>query len=453
MAGLIVSISGIRGIVGEGLSPEAAVQFAQAFGTYCERGTVTVGRDPRVSGEMMMHAVISGLIAVGNPVIQLGVCPTPTTQFATETLKAAGGIMITASHNPIMWNGLKMLASDGLFLDAEQGEKVLQIRQAGAYALQPWDTLGSVKEYDRAIDDHVAAVLKLPFLHVEQIRARKFKIVVDCINGAGTVVLPGFLKELGCDLVVLNGIPNGRFPRMPEPVPENLGEVCKAVKQYGADMGLVVDPDADRLALVSERGEPLGEEYTLALAADFLLQRRRGPVVVNVSTSRVIDDIAGKYDCPVMRTRVGEINVAKQMRSVGAVIGGEGNGGVILPDVHLGRDSIVGIALILQKMAETGASLHELFAQLPQYKMIKSKIDLPPDVDPQTIVARLTEKYQTEKLDLTDGVKILRAHSWVQVRASNTEPIIRIMSEAPSEQEARSLAQELTRATLAAAKA
>ncbi|RME01821.1 MAG: phosphoglucosamine mutase [Calditrichaeota bacterium] len=453
MAGLMVSISGVRGIIGEGLTPEVALQFAQAFGTYCNGQPVVVGRDTRVSGEMITHAVISGLLAVGNKVWQIGISPTPTTQLATEKLEAAGGLMITASHNPIMWNGIKMLASDGLFLDAKEAEAVLKLRNQGTFAYQSWDRIGVVEEYPYALEDHINAVLSLPFLHTEQIRARKFKVVADCINGAGAVILPRFLKELGCDIAILNGTPDGRFPRMPEPLPENLGEVARAVRQYGADLGVVVDPDADRLALVSNRGVPLGEEYTLALAVDFLLQRKRGPVVVNVSTSRVIDDIAGKYDCPVTRTRVGEINVAKRMREVGAVIGGEGNGGVILPDVHLGRDSIVGIALVLQKLAETRAGLHELYEQLPQYKMVKAKIDLPPGCEPREVVAALQKKYSTEKLDLTDGVKILRSHSWVQVRASNTEPIIRIMSEAPSQQEANALAQELTRATLAFAKA
>lgn len=449
MSRLMISISGIRGVVGEGLSPSVAMEIAQAFGTLCNKGTVVVGRDSRVSGDMMHHAVIAGLIAVGNRVLDLGICATPTTQIATEKLHAAGGLMITASHNPIMWNGIKMLAPDGLFLDAEQGEKVLAIREKGSFAFRSWDELGSVEHYDRAIDEHIETVLSLPYVNVSQIRARNFKVVADCINGAGCLVIPKLLEALNCECVIINGTPDGRFSRAPEPLPENLGQVTSAVKQYGADLGIVVDPDADRLALVSEKGQPLGEEYTLALAVDFMLQHKKGPVVVNVSTSRAIDDIAAKYDCSVERTAVGEINVAKQMRKIDAVIGGEGNGGVILPDVHLGRDAVVGITLTLQRMAETGKSMSTLHEELPQYHMVKGKVELVEGTDPKALLERLKAKYSDEKLDLTDGLKILRDNAWVQVRASNTEPIIRIMAEAPTKKDASALAQELTKETLA----
>ena len=448
MSRLMISISGIRGVIGEGLTPQVAMEVAQAFGTVCNGGTVVVGRDSRVSGEMMHHAVVAGLISVGTRVIDLGICPTPTTQLATENLHASGGIIITASHNPVMWNGIKLLASDGLFLDAEQGEKVLDIRNRGAYNFRSWDQIGHVEKYDRAIDEHIEAVLALPFVNVSQIRARKFKVVADCINGAGAVAVPKLLSALGCDSVIINGTPDGKFSRTPEPLPENLGEVTTAVEQYGADFAVVVDPDADRLALVSEKGEPLGEEYTLALAVDFILQRKRGPVVANVSTTLAIDDLAQKYDSPVERTRVGEINVAKHMREIDAVIGGEGNGGVILPDIHLGRDAFIGITLTLQALAETVKSLSQLRAEMPQYSMVKSKIELADDMDPKAIIARLEEKYAEEKLDKTDGLKILRDKSWVQVRASNTEPIIRVMAEAQTEDEAKALASELSEAAL-----
>lgn len=447
MGQLMVSVSGVRGIVGDGLRPDIVAGFAQAFGTFCQGGTVVLGRDSRVSGDMMYHAVVAGLLSVGCKIIDIGVCPTPTTQLATEKHQAAGGLMLTASHNPVMWNGIKMLAADGLFLDAEQGEAVLRIRQSDRFEFKTWQQLGSLEQDLSALQDHLHEVLSVPFLHLEQIRARKFKVVADCINGAGCEIVPRLLEELGCDIVVLNGTPDGRFVRAPEPLPENLTAVCEAVKKYGADLAVVVDPDADRLALVSDRGVPLGEEYTLAIATDFVLGRRRGPVAVNVSTSRVIDDIAAKYDCPVHRTRVGEINVAKRMREIGAVIGGEGNGGVILPDVHLGRDSLVGIGLVLQRLAEANTSLHALHRSLPQYRMVKMKIELPAGVDPAAVVAALREKYAGEQLDETDGVKILRAKSWVQVRPSNTEPILRVMSEAPTEAEARTLANELSAAT------
>jgi phosphomannomutase len=398
---------------------------------------------------MMHNAIIAGLVAVGNKVVDLGICPTPTVQLATENLHASGGIIITASHNPVMWNGIKLLASDGLFLDAQQGEKVLEIKERGAYAYKSWDALGSVEKYNRAIDEHIEAVLALPYVGVSQIRARKFKVVADCINGAGAVAIPKLLSGVGCESMLNNGTPDGKFPRSPEPVPENLGDVTAAVQQYGADLAVVVDPDADRLALVSEQGEPLGEEYTLALAVDFILQRKRGPVVANVSTTLALDDLAQKYDCPIARTKVGEINVAKKIREIDAVIGGEGNGGVILPDVHLGRDAFAGITLVLQTLAETGKRLSEIHAGLPQYKIVKDKIELSKDMNPKTIIDALQKKYAGEKLDLTDGLKILREKSWVQVRPSNTEPILRVMAEAPAEEEAKALAQEINQAALA----
>lgn len=449
MSRLMMSISGIRGVIGQGLTPKVATEIAQAFGTLCHGGTVVVGRDTRVSGPMIYHAVVAGLIAVGNKVVDLGICPTPTTQLATEKFHASGGIIITASHNPVMWNGIKLLAQDGLFLDAEQGERVFQIIEQEAYDFKSWEALGNVETYERAIDEHIEAVLSLPYINVSQIRARNFKVVADCINGAGAVAIPQLLSALGCESMIINGTPDGRFARMPEPVPENLGEVTAAVQQYGADLAVVVDPDADRLALVSEQGEPLGEEYTLALAVDFMLQRRKGPVVTNVSTTLALDDLAQKYGCRIERTKVGEINVAKRMRDIDAVIGGEGNGGVILPDVHLGRDAFVGMTLVLQTMAETGKSLSEIRAELPQYQIVKEKIELEKGMDSNKIIKKLEKKYSNENLDLTDGLKILRKNSWVQVRPSNTEPIIRVMSEAPTEEEAKALAKELTKAMLA----
>ncbi|MFQ5632692.1 MAG: phosphoglucosamine mutase, partial [bacterium] len=449
MSRLMISISGIRGVIGEGLTPNVAMEFAQAFGTLCNGGAVVVGRDSRVSGQMMHNAIIAGLIAVGNKVVDIGISPTPTTQLATENLHTSGGIIITASHNPVMWNGMKLLAADGLFLDAQQGKKVLEIKEQGAYDFKSWDALGRVEKYDRAIDEHIEAVLALPYVNVSQIRARNFKVVADCINGAGAMVVPKLLAALGCESMIINGTPDGKFARVPEPIPENLGEVNEAVRQYGADLAVVVDPDADRLALVSEKGEPLGEEYTLALAVDFILERKKGPVVTNVSTTLALDDLAQKHGCRIERTKVGEINVAKHMREVDAVIGGEGNGGVILPDVHLGRDSLAGITLTLQAMAETGKTLCELHAELPQYQIIKEKIELAPEMNPRKIIDDLEKKYSSEKLDLTDGLKILRNNSWVQVRPSNTEPIIRVMAEAPTKDEAKALAHEMTKAALA----
>ena len=443
MSQLMISISGVRGVVGEGLTPEAALSFAQAFGTYCKGGKVVLGRDSRVSGPMLQNLVTAGLLATGCDVIDIGIAPTPTTQLATEKLHAAGGVILTASHNPVMWNGLKLLAPDGLFLDGDQGAQVLRLREQQKYAVKTWDGLGKISRYERAVDDHLQAVIHLPFLEIEKIRRKKFRVVADCVHGAGGVIVPQLLEQLGCDAIYLNREPHGRFPRNPEPLPENLGQLGEAVRAHRADLGLAVDPDADRLALVSEKGIPLGEEYTLALAVDFMLGIKPGKVATNVSTSLAIDDIAAKHGCTVERTKVGEINVAKRMREIGAVIGGEGNGGVILPEVHLGRDAMAGIALVLQHLANFSGSLSALHAALPQYAMCRRKIELQERDQARAVLPKILVKYASEKIDTLDGVKILREKSWVQVRASNTEPIMRIMAEAPTPAEAQRLCEEL----------
>ena len=442
MPQLMISISGVRGVVGEGLTPEVMLNFAQAYGTYCNGGRVVLGRDSRISGPMLHHAVTAGLMAVGCEVIDLGIAPTPTAKIATHNLHAAGGLIITASHNPVMWNGIKMLASDGLFLDEEQGKQVLAIRDAGP-TLRNWNELGKFASYDKAIDDHLAAIYALPFIDGGKILRKKFRVAADCVNGAGGAILKKLLEHFGCDVVLLNEAPTGRFTHNPEPLPENLGELCEAVKKHRADLGLALDPDADRLSLISEKGVPLGEEYTLALAAAFLLAKRKGKVVVNLSTSMVIDDLAAKNGCTVERTKVGEIHVAKHMREIGAVIGGEGNGGVILPDMHLGRDAMVGVAMILQQLADFAGPLSELHAALPQYVMRRRKIELSTGLDPKQILEKIAQKYRHERLDTHDGIKILRGQSWVQVRASNTEPILRIMSEAQSAAVAEKYCAEL----------
>ena len=444
MPQLMISISGVRGVVGEGLTPEVMLNFAQAYGSFCSGGRVVLGRDSRVSGPLLHHAVTAGLMAVGCEVIDLGIAPTPTVKIATHNLHAAGGLIITASHNPVMWNGIKMLASDGLFLDEEQGKEVLKIRDAGTASSQKkWDGLGKASSYDQALDDHLAAVYALPFIDVEKIRRKKIRVAADCVNGAGGAILQKLLEHFGCDFVLLNEAPTGRFTHNPEPTSENLGELCESVKQHRAHIGLAVDPDADRLALVSEKGVPLGEEYTLALATAFLLPKRQGKVVVNLSTSMVIDDIAAKHGCTIERTKVGEIHVAKHMRAVNAVIGGEGNGGVILPDVHLGRDAMVGVAMILQQLADFGGPLSELNASLPQYVMRRRKVELSSSLNPKAVLEKIAQKYRHENLNTQDGIKILRDQSWVQVRASNTEPILRIMAEAQSAAMAEKYCEEL----------
>jgi phosphomannomutase len=438
----MISVSGVRGIVGVGLTPEVVMSFAQAFGAYIHSGKVVVGRDSRVTGEMLRNALCAGLMAVGCDIIDIGVCPTPTTQLAVENLEAEGGIMITASHNPIMWNGLKLIGAEGLFLDAEQGDEVLKISQARSYNFVNWDKIGVAVSYTQAVADHIKAILDLPYIDLNEIRARQFKVVLDCVCGAGGNLLPALLTELGCQTIPMNCEPTGLFPRNPEPLPENLTELCACVKHEQADLGIAVDPDSDRLALVSEKGEPVGEEKTLAIAIKHVLSKKRGHVVINASTSLVTEEIARGYGAKVIRTKVGEIHVAKKMREIGAVIGGEGNGGVILPDVHLGRDAPVGIALVLQQLAEFDGPLSALSDSLPHYVITKSKLELK-DLESEAALDKIREIYKNETLDFTDGIKIVRPKSWVHIRPSNTEPIIRVIAEAPTGEESERLCSEI----------
>lgn len=432
---LMISVSGIRGIVGDGLTPEVVTNYAAAFGTFTGQGRVVIGRDSRVSGEMVMAAALAGLEAVGCDVIDVGICPTPTIQLAVENLKAVGGIAVTASHNPIQWNALKLIAKQGLFLDEREGKKVQEIAGSKDFEFATWDKVGHRTTYLRAVADHINAILDLKYINTHALRKRKFKVAVDCVNGAGSTLIPELLDKLGCQIVPLNCEPTGLFPRIPEPLPENLVELCRLVKKEEVDVGFAVDPDADRLAIVSERGIPLGEEYTLALAVKFLLGKRRGTVVVNASTTKAIEDVAAEYGSTVERTKVGEIHVAKKMQQIKATIGGEGNGGVILPDIHLGRDAPVAIALTLQHLLEWGESLSELYLSLPQYVMAKRKIELA-NADLDAMMAEVEKRYSQENCDFTDGIKILWRDSWVHLRKSNTEPVIRIIAEARSKEKA-----------------
>lgn len=438
MAKLMVSISGIRGIVGDGLSPQVIVNFAQAFGTYLGSDKVVVGRDSRVTGPMVKHAVYSGLLAAGCDVIDIGMCPTPTVQMAVEHLKARGGIAITASHNPIEWNALKLIDGTGLFLDERQGTKVIELAEKNKLQNVRWDQIGKVDSFDGAIEYHIKSIMKLGMIDAKVIASKKFKVVVDCVNGAGETILPTLLEQLGCNVTFINKEATGLFPRAPEPLPENLKELCAKVKAVKADIGFAVDPDVDRLAIVSEQGKPLGEEYTLALAVNYVLQKKDGPVVVNASVSKAVDDIAAKYEKEVIRTKVGEIFVALKMKSAKAAIGGEGNGGVILPELHLGRDAPLAIALTLQQLALFGGTLSELHQTLPQYFQAKNRIELK-DLDVAKLLDAVVQQYQKEKTDLTDGLKILWPDKWVHIRPSNTEPIIRIYTEAKTIEEAHAL--------------
>ena len=440
----MISVSGIRGIVGEGLSPDLLVNFSAAVGTFYGPGKVMVGRDSRVTGEMVKHAVFSGLMSVGCDPVDLGVVPTPTVQLAVQDSDAVGGIVVTASHNPIEWNALKLLSPEGLFLDEAEGAEVKKMAEARSFPYVLWDKIGHVSEQFHAIDDHIRAVLEIPFVEVEKIRKRKFRVAYDCVNGAGGTILPKLLDELGCECFPLNQEPNGRFAHTPEPVPANLGDLSRRVLQSGADIGFAVDPDVDRLAIVAETGEPIGEEYTVTLAVWFVLSRKAGNVVVNVSTTRAVDDVAKQFGADVIRTPVGEIHVAKKMKEVGAVIGGEGNGGVILPGVHLGRDAPVGIALTLQHLLEWCGAASALWKSMPQYAITKNKIEIGTS-DPDRIVERILYNHRHENMNRIDGLKIERPDSWVQIRKSNTEPIIRVMSEARTARESEELCHAFLR--------
>ena len=439
---VMIGVSGIRGIIGEGLTPQLLVNFASAVGSFYGPGRVMVGRDSRVSGEMVKAAVFSGLIAVGCTPVDLGICSTPTVQMAVQLTDASGGIVITASHNPANWNALKLLTSEGLFLDEEEGIRVKGIVDEKKYCFVLTSELGNIELYENATEDHIQAILDLPFIDVEKLKTRKFRVAYDCVNGAGGTILPGLLQALGCKTFPLNQEPHGHFAHSPEPVPENLKQLCQIVCQSKADIGFAVDPDVDRLAIVTEMGEPIGEEYSVVLAERFLLSKRKGKVVVNLSTTRAVEDIAKEFNVSVIRTPVGEIHVAKKMKETDAVIGGECNGGVILPDLHLGRDAPAAIALTLQHLLEYDKPISALSRSLPRYHMVKKKVAIGTQ-DPDTILKHLGDKYKNESLNRLDGLKIDRPDSWVHIRRSNTEPIIRVIAETRTIEKSRLLCDQL----------
>lgn len=443
MHSLIIGVSGIRGIVGKGLTPEVACAFASTFGAFCGSGEIFVGRDTRGSGEMLRLSVLSGLISVGADVVDLGIVPTPTVLFNVRREGAAGGIAITASHNPIPWNGLKFVGSSGIFLDEEEGAEFLKQYAGGWTQKVSWNRLGHLRSDANAVQRHIQAIVDLDLIHVEEIRARRFRVVLDSVNGAGSVAGPLLLKELGCEVIPLNDRITGRFAHDPEPTPDHLTDLCAQVKIHEADIGFANDPDADRLAIVSEKAIPIGEEYTLALAAKFVLGKRPGPMVANLSTSQMVEDIARRAGVDVHRTPVGEVNVVRTIQATGAVIGGEGNGGVILPALHLGRDALVGMALSLQYLAETGATVTELTEELPRYVILKRKYRRP-GLDKDQALAAVRSTYEgKEEMDLRDGVKLIRGSTWIHLRKSNTEPILRAVMEAGTPEEVEEVYQEV----------
>jgi phosphomannomutase len=439
--GLMVSVSGIRGRVGEALTPEIVGTFAAGFGAWAlARGpsrAIVVGRDSRVSGPMFHRVVLAALESVGCRVIDLGLTTTPTAQLAVEHHHAAGGLMISASHNPIEWNALKFIASSGLFLDGAEATKMRAFVEAG-FPRATWDKLGTVEPDPGAIERHLDAVMSLPFLDVEGIRRRRFRVALDCVRGAGGRIMPALLERLGCAVTAINLETDGRFPRSPEPVAENLEDLERLVLQSRASIGFAVDPDVDRLALVSDEGRAVGEDYTLALAARLVLRHHHGPVVTNLSTSRILEDVAAAAGAPVIRAPVGEVNVAVRMRQEGAVIGGEGNGGVILPELHLGRDAPVGAALMLQLLLEENRLLSEIIGDIPRYVIVKDKLDRP-KASLDAVYDALRSAFPDATADTQDGLRLSWPDQWVHVRPSGTEPIVRVIAEAPSADRARTL--------------
>jgi phosphomannomutase len=439
--GLMVSVSGIRGRVGEALTPEIVASYAGAFGAWALKRNrnrpVVVGRDSRVSGPMFHRATIAALQSVGANVIDLGLTTTPTCQLAVEDHHAAGGIMLSASHNPIEWNALKLIGASGLFLEKHEGDEMRALVEDGIPRAR-WDELGVVETDNKAAERHLARILKIPYLDVAAIKKRKFSVALDAVRGAGAVIVPALLERLGCKLTAINLDPDGRFPHPPEPVPENLGDLERLVRDARADIGIAVDPDVDRLALVDDTGKAIGEDYTLALASMLVLRHRKGPVVTNLSTSLVVEDAVTRGGSTLTRAPVGEVNVAVRMRETKAVIGGEGNGGVILPEVHLGRDAPLGIALILQLLTELNKPLSVVAGELPKYAIVKDKLDRP-KASLDSVYAALRKAFADARVDTQDGLRLAWSDRWLHVRPSGTEPIVRVIAEAPTEQEARSL--------------
>lgn len=445
---LMVSVSGMRGIVGKDLTPELVARHAAALGAWARgRGQplVVLGRDARTSGPMFARAAMAGLMSVGVDVIDVGVAPTPTVQLAVEHHHAGAGLILTASHNPIEWNALKLVGPDGVFLDGTDGAEVRALAEAGPPRMG-WEGVGTVRNDHRAIARHVHDVLALRFIDVAAIREKQFNVALDCVRGAGGTSIPPLLHRLGCKVSAINLQTDGRFPRPPEPLPENLGDLSRLVKESGADIGMAVDPDVDRLALVDEKGEPIGEDYTLALAVRAVLAEGRTagggaaepPVVVaNLSTSLVVEDAARMGGARFVRAPVGEANVARVIRDEGAIIGGEGNGGVILPSLHVGRDAPVGVALILHLLAKSGHTVSHLVDGQPRYRIVKAKA--PRGNDLSRVYLRLVERFKDATPDTRDGLRLAWPDRWVHVRPSGTEPIVRFIAEAPTQKDAEAL--------------
>ena len=455
---LIKSISGIRGTIGgragDTLNPLDIVKFTSAYATFIRRSAksqnnrIVVGRDARISGEMVKNVVCGTLMGMGYDVVNIGLATTPTTELAVRWLEADGGIIITASHNPRHWNALKLLNNEGEFLNKAEGEQVLAIAEAEDFDFADVDHMGHYCEDNTMDKRHIDSVLALELVDAEAVKKAEFRVVVDSINSVGGVILPELLKALGVEAKFLNGEPTGDFAHNPEPLKQNLGGIMDELKQGGYDMGIVVDPDVDRLAFISEDGEMFGEEYTLVSVADYVLSRTPGDTVSNLSSTRALRDVTEKHGGKYCASAVGEVNVTTLMKKVGAVIGGEGNGGVIYPASHYGRDALVGIALFLTQLAQKGMKMSELRKTYPNYFMAKNRIDLQPSTDVDAILEKVKELYKNEQVNDIDGVKIDFADRWVHLRKSNTEPIIRVYSEAHTPEDAEAIGKQLMQVVL-----
>lgn len=449
---LIKSISGIRGTIGgepgDNLTPIDVVKFTTAYARFMSEKNggkklrIVVGRDARISGDMVNDLIEGTLIGCGADVINVGLCTTPGTEMAVITYKADGGIIITASHNPKQWNALKLLNEKGEFLNDSEGKKVLALAEDDSFQFPDVDHIGKVISREDFNDTHISQVLALPLVDVEAVKDRKFKVVVDAVNSIGGVVIPKLLEKLGCQVVRLNCEPTGHFAHNPEPLPQNLTEISEVIVKEGADLGIVVDPDVDRLAFVSEDGSMFVEEYTLVAVADYILSQQVGNTVSNLSSSRALKDVTVAHGGNYSASAVGEVNVVAKMKETGAIIGGEGNGGVIYPELHYGRDALVGTALFLTYLAKKNMTMTALRATYPAYFASKNKIELTPAIDVDKVLLEMKNRYSSEQVNDIDGVKIDFAESWVHLRKSNTEPIIRIYTEAKSLAEADSLAQK-----------
>jgi phosphoglucosamine mutase len=448
---LIKSISGIRGTIGgetgNNLTPIDIVKFTVAYARFIsgkndgKRLKIVIGRDARISGEMVNDLIEGTLLGCGADVINVGLCTTPGTEMAVITHHADGGIIITASHNPKQWNALKLLNEKGEFLNDAEGKQVLALAEDSGFAYPEIDGIGKILSRESFNDTHIKQVLSLPLVDAEAVRKRKFKVVVDAVNSVGGIVIPKLLRELGCEVVELNCEPNGMFAHNPEPLPQNLTEISEVIVREKADLGVVVDPDVDRLAFVSEDGSMFVEEYTLVAVADYILSQKVGNTVSNLSSSRALNDVTVAHGGTYSASAVGEVNVVAKMKEVGAIIGGEGNGGVIYPELHYGRDALVGVALFLTYLAKKNITMTELRKTYPAYFASKNKIELTPAIDVDKVLLEIKRKYAGEKINDIDGIKIDFAECWVHLRKSNTEPIIRIYTEAKSMDEADALAQ------------